>query len=473
MALSRWFSNGRSWARAATAFGVVWLAISLTACDGGKEAEKGEKGKQAAPAPPPPNVVVAEVIQKTVPLYSEFVAQTDAKETVEIRARVQAFLEAQHFTEGTVVKKDQLLFTLDKREYEAQLLQAKAQLAKAEADLAFAKDNAMVESAKSNLEVALARLSKAQTDERRLKPLAERRAVPQQDYDDAVASLDAARAEVASKKSSVNTALANQKSGIEQAEAAVASARAAIIQAELNVSYCTIRSPIEGLIGKRLVSPGNLVGKGEATLLDTVSSIDPIRVAVTISEAEYLRFAARQKKGGTTGGVPLELILADGGVFPHKGRVVIADRAVDVKTGTLSVIAEFPNPEGLLRPGQFGRVRAAAEVAENVILVPQRAVQETQGNKSVLVVGADNVVTLRTISPGASVGDLLIVRDGVKPGERVIVDGIQKARPGSPVNPSAAPVGGQSGGKADAASPAKPAEAKPVEATPAKKAGGK
>jgi membrane fusion protein (multidrug efflux system) len=317
--------------------------------------------------------------------------------------------------------------------------------------------------------VALARLGKAETDERRLKPLAERRAVPQQDYDDAVANLDSARAEVQSKKSSVNTAQVNQKSGIEQAEAAIAAARAAIVQAELNVSYCTIRSPIEGLIGKRLVAPGNLVGKGEATLLDTVSSIDPIRVAVTISEAEYLRFATlRAKEKATSGRVPLELLLADGSVFPHKGRVVIADRAVDTKTGTLSILAEFPNPDGRLRPGQFGRVRAAVEVAENAILVPQRAVQETQGNKSVLVVGADNVVTLRTISPGESVGDLLIVRDGLKPGERVIVDGIQKARPGSPVNPSVAPVGGQTGAKAEAASPAKPAEA-----APAKKAGGK
>jgi membrane fusion protein, multidrug efflux system len=462
MALSQWFPNGRSRAKVVTAIGVVWLAVSLTACDRGKEAEK----KQAAPAPPPPDVVVAEVIQKTVPIYSEFVAQTDAKETVEIRARVQAFLEAQHFDEGTVVKKDQLLFTLDKREYEAQLLQAKAQLAKAEADLAFAKDNALVESAKANLEVAVARLGKAETDERRLKPLAERRAVPQQDYDDAVASLDAARAEVASKKSSVNTALANQKSNIQQAEAAIASARAAIVQAELNVSYCTIRSPIEGLIGRRLVAPGNLVGKGEATLLDTVSSIDPIRVNVTISEEEYLRFVA--KRTARAGGeVPLELLLADGSVFPHKGRVVIADRAVDTKTGTLSLVTEFPNPTGLLRPGQFGRVRAAVEVAENAILVPRRAVQEIQGAKSVLVVGADNTVSLRTIRPAESVGDLLIVRDGVQPGERVIVDGVQKARPGAKVNPSVAGSGAPTT-KAETKGPEKAMEAKP-----ATKAGGK
>ena len=299
MAVSQWFLNGRFWPKVVTAFGVVCLAVSLTGCERGKE---GEKAKQAATAPPPPAVVVAEVVQKTVPIYSEFVARTDAKETVEIRARVQAFLEAQHFTEGTVVKKDQLLFTLDKREYEAQLLQAKAQLAKAQADLAFAKDNALVESAKANLDVALARLGKAETDERRLKPLAERRAVPQQDYDNAAANLDGARADVQSRRAAVNTAQVNQKSSIEQAEAAIEAANAAIAQAELNLSYCTIKSPIEGLIGKREVAPGNLVGKSEATLLATVSSIDPIRVDLSISEAEYLNLMALRKTGAVQGG---------------------------------------------------------------------------------------------------------------------------------------------------------------------------
>ena len=193
-------------------------------------------------------MVVAEVVQKTVPIYSEYVAQTDARETVEIRARVQAFLEAQHFTEGTVVKKDQLLFTLDKREYETKLRQAKAEL-----------------------DVNLARLGKAETDERRLRPLAERKAVPQQDYDNATANLLAAKA-------------------------AVEAARSQVAEAELNLSYTTIRSPITGLVGKRLVDPGNLVGKSEATLLDTVSSIDPIRVNATLSEAEYLRFFANRKE---------------------------------------------------------------------------------------------------------------------------------------------------------------------------------
>ncbi len=464
MAVSQLFLIGRWGTKVMAALGVVWLAVMMTACERGKE---GEKAKEAAPAPPPPGVVVAEVIQKTVPIYSEFVARTDAKETVEIRARVQAFLEAQHFTEGTVVKKDQLLFTLDKREYEAQLLQAKAQLAKAEADLAFAKDNAIVESAKANLDVARARLGKTETDERRLKPLAERRAVPQQDYDDALANLEGARADVESRRAALNTAQVNQKSNIEQALAAIQAAKAAIAQAELNVSYCTIRSPIEGLIGERKVAPGNLVGKGEATLLDTVSSIDPIRVYLSLSEAEYLRLFALEKKGKASADTALELTLADSSVYPYKGRAVIADRAMDMKTGTLSIIAEFPNPDALLRPGQFGRVRAVTEVVENAVLVPQQAVQEIQGTKTVLVVGTDNIVTLRTISPGMSVGDLLIVRDGVKPGERVIVDGIQKARPGSPVNPSAA------GGSPPAATAEAKAPEKPSEAKPAKKAGEK
>jgi membrane fusion protein (multidrug efflux system) len=462
MCLSRWLRRSRRPSFGVALGGLGILAGLFLGCGEKKGAGEAKKG---GPAAPPPAVVVAEVIQKTVPIPSEFVARTDARDTVEIRARVQAFLEAQHFTEGGLVKKGQLLFTLDKREYEAQLLQAKAQLAKAEADLAFAKDKATVETAKANLEIARARLSKADTDVRRLKPLAEARAVPQQDYDNALAEQQGSRADVESRKASLDTAVANQKSSIELAEAAAMAGKAAVAQAELNLSYCTIRSPIDGLIGKRNVDPGNLVGKGEPTLLDTVSSIDPIRVYLSLSEAEYLRITSARQKGETRARAELDLILGDGSVFPHKGRVVFADRAVDVKTGTLGVVAEFPNPGGVLRPGQFGRVRAAAEVAENAILVPQRAVQEVQGAKTVLVVGADNVVALRTITPAQSVGDFLIVRDGVKPGERVIVDGIQKARPGAPVVPSTVAAGGPSGAEGQ-----DKAQGKPTEATPPGKA---
>ena len=413
MAVLQWALFSRS--RIGVSALAVCLLTLLVGCDGEK---KADKAKQAVAAPPPA-VIVAEVVSKTVPIYGDFVAHTDAKETVEIRARVQAYLEAQHFTEGTLVKKDQLLFTLDKREYESKLLQAKAEL-----------------------EGAMARLGKTEVDERRLKPLAERKAVPQQDYDNAVANLRTARA-------------------------GVSAAKAGVVDAELNLSYCTIRSPIAGLIGKRLVAPGNLVGKNEATLLDTVSSVDPMRVNATISDAEYLKFSAQfAEKGSPASGSVLELLLADGSVYPHKGKVVIVDRAVDMKTGTLSMVAEFPNPDGLLRPGQFGRLRAPIETVENAILVPKRAVQEVQGAQTVLVVGADDMVALRTIRPGESVGQDLIVLDGVKPGERVIVDGIQKARPGSKVNPSEA--------QATSPAPAKVEEkAQAAEAKPAANAKGK
>lgn len=386
MAVLKLFANAPS-RRAGLVTAGLCLALTLTACIGEKSAEQA---KPAVPAPPPAAVVVAEVVQKDAPIFSEYVAQTDAKETVEIRARVEAFLEAQHFNEGTVVKKGQLLFTLDKREYQTKLMQTKAEL-----------------------DVALARLGKAETDEKRLRPLAQQRAVPQQDYDNAVANLQAAKA-------------------------AVAAARSQVVEAELNLSYTTIRSPITGLVGKRLVAPGNLVGKGEATLLDTVSSIDPIRVNATLSEAEYLRFFANREQRENEAPTELELSLADGSIYPHKGRFVLVDRAIDQATGTLTVVGEFPNPDGLLRPGQFGRVRAMTELAKDAILIPKRAVQETQGITSVLVVDADNMVALRTIQPGEAIGDLLIVREGVKPGERVIVDGVQKARPGSKVNPSLA-----------------------------------
>ncbi|MCK6370307.1 MAG: efflux RND transporter periplasmic adaptor subunit [Gammaproteobacteria bacterium] len=399
MAIWHRISDSGRQSRVIAALGVAALAVALSACDGGEQA-----------APPAPVVVVTEAVRKDVPIYGEFVAETDARETVEIRARVQAFLEAQHFAEGTIVEKNQLLFTLDRREYEAKLAQAKAEL-----------------------EVARARLGKAETDERRLKPLAERKAVPQQDYDDAVADLLSARA-------------------------SVAAARANVAAAELDLGYTTIRSPITGLIGKRLVAPGNLVGKGEPTLLDTVSSIDPIRVNATISEAEYLRFFAQREGNGSESG-PLDLILVDGSVFPHQGKLVIVDRAVDEKTGTLSFVAEFPNPDGLLRPGQFGRVRAVIETVRDAIVVPKRAVQELQGTQSVLVVGADDTVELRSIQPGETAGDLLIVRNGLQAGERVIVDGIQKARPGSRVSPTtAAAAGPAQAGAGEKVQDGKPAE---------------
>jgi membrane fusion protein (multidrug efflux system) len=232
----------------------------------------------------------------------------------------------------------------------------------------------------------------------------------------------------------------NQNAAILQAQAAVAAADSTIRQAELNVEYCTITTPISGIAGTRLVAPGNLVGQGDPTLLTTVSNVNPMRVYVSISEAEYLLYQRLKSQGKLRQGSELELILADGSLFPERGRIIIADRAVDLKTGTLSIVAEFPNPSALLRPGQFGRVRLAATIAENALLVPQKAVSEVQSTKVVYIVGPDNKVALRSVVLGPRVGSDYIVTEGVTAGDRIIVEGIQKAKPGTTVNPSQEPL---------------------------------
>jgi len=397
--------------------------------------------KVAAKESPALSVVVAPVIQKTVPIFTELTARIDATDSVDIRARVKAFLLKQSYDEGKMVKAGQVLFTLDKREYEAQLMQVKAQLAKAQADLTQAQDRTVVDVAQANLQIAMAQLNKTNQDVNRLKPLAELRAVPKQDYDDALAAQQAANADVQGKQASLNTAKVNQVAAIQQAQAAVEAANAGIRAAELNVEYCTITTPIDGIAGTRLVAPGNLVGQGDATLLTTVSNVNPVRVFVSISESEYLLFQRMRAQGKLQDrGGELQLVLADGSTFPGKGRIIIADRAVDLKTGTLSIVAEFPNPDALLRPGQFGRVRLAATVAENALLVPQKAVTEMQSAKVVYVVGPDNKVALRTVTLGPRVGSDYIVTEGVKGGERIIVEGLQKVRPGDTVNPTEQPL---------------------------------
>ena len=415
---------------------VTATTILLSSCGGEKKKESSAPGA----AGPVVSVVVAPVVQKTVPIYTELTARTDATDSVDIRARVKAYLLSQSYAEGTMVKAGQVLFTLDKREYEAQAMQAKAQLSKAEADLAQARERSFVETAEANLQIAVAQANKADQDVNRLKPLAEQQAVPQQDYDNALAAQKSARADVVGRQAALNTSKVNQTAAIQQALAAVEAAKASVRQAELNLEYCSITTPISGIAGTRQVAPGNLVGQGEATLLTTVSNVNPMRVFLSISESDYLTIQRKRAEGKMKGGAELELILADGSTFPHKGRIIIADRAVDLKTGTLSLVAEFPNPNALLRPGQFGRVRLAATVAENALLVPQKAVTEMQSAKIVYVVGDGNKVALRSVTLGERVGQDYIITEGVKAGERIIVEGIQKARPGDTVNPTDRPI---------------------------------
>jgi membrane fusion protein, multidrug efflux system len=343
--------------------------------------------KKEAPPPPPPEVLVAEVVQKDVPIYIELVGSTLGSEDVEIRSRVEGYLVSINFTEGSLVRKGQLLYKIDPQPFLVAIDQAKANLATAQAGLE-----------KTNNDVA------------RYKPLFEKQAVSKQELDNALSAQQAAQAQVDAHK-------------------------AAVAQAQLDLSYTNITSPVDGVIGTTQKKVGSLVGRGE-TVLNTVSQLNPILFRCAIAEAEYLRLARRgadrdkslEKKFG------VELILADGTVFPHKGRLDAIERAVDPTTGTLTGQFRFPNPEDILRPGQYGKARLVTDVKEGAVLVPQLAVQEIQGLYSVMIVKPDSTVEQRMVKAGERVGNLWIIDSGLKPGEKVIVEGLQKVKPGVQVS---------------------------------------
>jgi RND family efflux transporter MFP subunit len=417
--------------------GVALLALTA-GCERGTAKESKPAAAQTPAAAPLATVVVAEVVQRTVPISAEYVGRTEAVPTVEIRARIQGMLEQVRFREGSTVQKGQELFTIQQDEYKAARQSAGAQLAKAQADLTRARDTSVVDRSQAQLDQAKADRGRTQQDVARFRPLAQEQAIPQQDLDTAVSKEQVAAAAVEAAEAALKDTQLAQRTAIQLAEAAVESARAAVAQADLNLGYTRIESPISGIISKLAVDTGNLVGKGEPTLLATVSSVDPMFVDFSVTEADYLRFVKRIPGLGR-GEVPrnrpptLELIIADTTTFPHKGRPVFVDRAIDQKTGTIPVRAEFPNPQMVLRPGQFGRVRAVTEEVPNAILVPQIAVQELQGAKTVLVVGEGDKVAQRTVTLRDAYQQFYIVTTGLKPGERVIVEGIQKARPGMQV----------------------------------------
>lgn len=393
---------------------------------------KKEETAHAAPAAPP-TVVVAEVAQKTVPIYSEFVGQTRAHETVELRARVEGVLEKLYFREGQPVRKGALLFSIDKRPFEAALQSAKATLAKSEADLAQASQRADVLQAKAELADAQAVLSKTEQDLRRIEPLAREKAVTELELDAAVAARKSAQAGVEAKQANLTNLEGSVKYTVARAAAEVSAAKARITQAQLELGYCDIYSPISGIIGFKNVDVGNLVGRGEATLLATVSSSDPLLVDFNLSEIEYLTLTSPETAGRQKGNRHIELILSDDSKHPFEGALKVVDRTVDPQTGTMKVEVVFPNPRSYLRPGQFARLRAVVAERENAVLVPQRAIQELQGAKTVMVVDAQNKVSLRTVSVGDKSDNYLIVLQGLEPGERVIVEGMQKVRPGGEV----------------------------------------
>jgi len=390
---------------------------------------------------------VAEIGQRTVPIYSEFVGQTRAEDTVELRARVEGILQKVYFREGTPVKKGQILFTIDKRPFEANLQSAKAILAKAISDLAQARQRVDVLKAQAELADAQAVHSKTEQDLARVRPLAKEKAVTELELDAAIAAEKSAQANVDARQANLTNLEASVKYTIERAAAEVSAAKARMTQAELELSYCSIYSPISGIIGFLQIDEGNLVGRGDATLLATVSLSNPLLVDFNLSETDYLKLTNRDHPGRRPRDASFELILSDDRVHPNPGTFKVLDRSVDPQTGTMKVEASFPNPGSYLRPGQFARVRVAVSERENAILVPQRAVQELQGAKTVMVVDAQNKVQLRTIKVGDKSDNFLIVLDGLTVGERVIVEGMQKARPGSEVKPSGGSVASDNSSK--------------------------
>jgi membrane fusion protein (multidrug efflux system) len=410
--------------------------VALLAATGGCDLSLRAK---APPPPAPPDVVVADVEQREVSIARDFTARTEAVPTVEIRARVPGVLEEILFKEGTEVKQGQVLFVIQRDEYRAALETARAQLAKANADLTRARDASVIDRARAQLAQRQADHDKAKQDVARYRPLAEARAIPQQDLDTSLAQEKVAAAAVDTFAAALKDTELNQRTQIQLAEAAVEAGKAAVIQAELNLGYTTIRSPITGIIGKAMVDGGNLVGKSEPTLLATVSAVDPIYVDFPVAEADYLRLAPRVRldpQGRPQGErTPLDLFLTDDQPRPQKGYIVFVDRAVDAKTGTIGVRAAFPNPDKAIRPGQFARVRGVVEQRAGAVLVPQLAVQEQQGAKTVLVVEAGDKVALRPVTVEDRVGDFYLVKSGLKPGERVIVEGTQKVRAGMQVKP--------------------------------------
>jgi membrane fusion protein, multidrug efflux system len=423
--------------RTISAFAAASLTATVALISG---ACSGKSNHETAAAPPPPTVVVAEVNQKTIPIYSEFVGQTRAIETIDLRARVEGILQRVYFKEGSPIKKGQLLFTIDKRPFEAAVQSAKALAAKSVADLAQAQQRTDVLQAQAELADAQATLSKASQDVSRLAPLAKEKAVTEQDLDAAIAAEKSAKAIVAAKQANLTNLEAAVKYTIERARAEVSAAKARVIQAELDLSYCDIHSPITGIIGFLQVDEGNLVGRGDATLLATVSAADPLLVDFSVSEIDFLKLTdsgTDRKKPNT---YSFDLVLSDESKHPYIGSFRVLDRTVDPQTGTMKAQASFPNPGSYLKPGQFARVRVAVAERENAILVPQRAVQELQGAKTVMVVDAENKVSVRTVTLGDKADKDVVVLEGLQGGERVIVEGMQKVRPGGTVNPSAGAV---------------------------------
>jgi len=373
-----------------TAVGLLFL-LSMIGC--GK--------KETPPAPAPPEVEVTDVVVQTVPVYKQWVAQLNGQINADITPKVQGYLIERNYQEGFFVRKGQLLYEIDPRPFVAALDQVKAQVA-----------------------VAVAQQTEAENNVTRDRPLAAQHAIPQKQLDTDISNLEAATAQVAA-------------------------AKASMAQAELNLSWTKVFSPIDGLAGISNSNVGDLVGT--STKMTTVSQVDPIRAYFNISESDYLDRAqeisrAVQGGRGQANALPVEFIQTNGVTFPIRGRIILVNREVAASTGTIQLAADFANKGGILRPGGFGNVRIETGSTQNALLVPQAAVIEVQSMYQIVVVGADNKATFRPVKVGERVGTKWIITEGLKPGEKVVVQGFMKVREGMPVNPRPYTVSSTAGG---------------------------
>jgi len=391
-----------------------------------------ERSKAAAAAPRPLEVLVAEVQQKDVPLYREWIGTVDGFVNAEIKAQVSGYLVKQEYTEGSFVHQGQLLFQIDPRPFQADLDQAQGRLAQAQGQLEQAR--AQLSQAEAEVSVAEANQHRVQLDVDRYTPLLQQHAITQQDLDNATQNNMAAKAQLQAAHAQVET----DRAQIIAATAAVESAKATVDTARINLGFTRLTAPIDGIPGIAQLQVGALVSPASGAIT-TVSTLDPIKVYFTISEQEYLErkreYPNPDKFLEARARLQLDLILADGTTYPHPGKVYFADRQVDVKTGAITIAGLFPNPGNVLRPGQYGRIRAATQVEQGALLVPQQAVFDLQGTRQLAVVGSDNKVSIRPVTLGDTFGHDWIVHEGVKPGERVVVEGTQKVRAGMQVDP--------------------------------------
>ena len=412
---------------------LIGTVLGLAAC---------ERSPAVSAAPKPPAVTVVAATARRIPVYGDYVGQTDAVKTVEIRARVEGFIERQAVADGADVKAGDVLFVIDPRPLQATLRQAQANVARDAAQLSqveatLVQREADVQQAQAILTRDLGQLENARTQEQRYRTLLQKELVAGEQYDQFRTNLTTLEATVQADRAAIDNAkaaLGAARATIENARAAVRADEAVVESAQIQLGYTTIRSPLDGRMGRAEVRVGALVGRSDSTLLATVSTLDPMYVNFSVSEREAL--SVWRQLPGRAGAAAISITLPDDTVYPQPGRLDFVDRAVDPRTGTLALRATFPNPARLLRPGQYVRLRVLLEERPDAVVVPQAAILESQGSTSLFVVGPDQTVQARTVRMGPRIGPLWVVEDGLKPGEQVVVKGLQQVRAGMRVEPT-------------------------------------